>query len=58
MAMPKKRMSPPRSGNRRRNIGLTLPTTENCPSCKSLMIKHQVCSVCGRYKGREVVKTA
>ena len=55
MAQPKKRMSPVRSANRRRQIGLDLPATSVCPNCRSLMVKHQTCRVCGQYKGREVV---
>jgi len=55
MAMPKKRMSPVRSANRRRQIGLTLPAMEACPTCKTLMIKHQACPTCGQYKGRQVL---
>ncbi|HSI20100.1 MAG TPA: 50S ribosomal protein L32 [Verrucomicrobiae bacterium] len=55
MATPKKRLSPVRSGNRRRNLGLTLPATQVCPSCKQLMVKHQACPHCGAYKGRQVI---
>ncbi|MCC2632054.1 MAG: rpmF [Patescibacteria group bacterium] len=55
MAMPKKRMSPVRSANRRRNIGLTLPATQSCPDCKTLMVKHNACPTCGTYKGRQVI---
>lgn len=58
MANPKKRMSPVRSGNRRRNIGLDLPATQACPSCKALMVKHQACPTCGTYKGREVLSVS
>jgi len=58
MAHPKKRMSPVRSGNRRRNIGLDLPATQACPDCKALMVKHQACPTCGKYKGREVLTVA
>jgi large subunit ribosomal protein L32 len=54
MATPKKRTSPPRSGNRRRNLGMDLPATQACPNCKKLMIKHQACTHCGIYKGREI----
>ncbi len=54
MATPKKRTSPPRSGNRRRNLGLALPATQQCPNCKHLMVKHQACKFCGYYKGRLV----
>ena len=55
MAHPKKRMSPVRSGNRRRNIGLDLPATQACPNCKTQMIKHHVCPTCGEYRGRVVI---
>ena len=55
MAMPKKRMSPVRSANRRRQIGLVLPATSVCPTCSNLMVKHRTCKVCGQYKGRQVV---
>lgn len=55
MAQPKKRMSPVRSANRRRQIGLTLPATKPCPNCGQLMVKHQVCIQCGQYKGRTVL---
>ncbi|MBU6389772.1 50S ribosomal protein L32 [Patescibacteria group bacterium] len=55
MAHPKKRMSPVRSANRRRQIGLDLPATTRCPQCHTLMVKHKVCPTCGQYKGREVV---
>lgn len=58
MAMPKKRMSSVRSGNRRRQIGLVLPATQTCPNCKSQMIKHRACQVCGHYRGRLVVNVA
>jgi large subunit ribosomal protein L32 len=51
-------MSPVRSGNRRRNIGLDLPATDTCPNCKQLTIKHHTCRVCGQYKGREVLVIA
>jgi large subunit ribosomal protein L32 len=55
MAMPKKRMSPVRSANRRRQIGLTLPATQVCPQCGTLMVKHQTCAACGTYKGRDIL---
>ncbi|MEI6477901.1 MAG: 50S ribosomal protein L32 [bacterium] len=55
MAQPKKRMSPVRSANRRRNLGITLPATQKCPTCQALVIKHQTCANCGQYKGRQVL---
>lgn len=58
MAMPKKRMSPVRSANRRRQIGITLPATSTCPTCSALMVKHQTCAACGQYKGRTILAKA
>lgn len=58
MAMPKKRMSPVRSGNRRRNIGLDLPSTQVCPTCKAQMLQHHACAKCGHYRTRLVQEVA
>lgn len=58
MAHPKKRMSPVRSGNRRRQIGLNLPMVLKCPSCGKMMISHQACRFCGVYRGRTVISKA
>jgi large subunit ribosomal protein L32 len=55
MAHPKKRLSPPRQGNRRRNIFLELPVTTTCPECKAVIPAHTACPQCGKYRGRAVV---
>lgn len=54
MATPKKRTSPVRSGNRRRNLGLTLPATTVDPVTGDLMIRHRVSKTSGFYRGRKV----
>ena len=56
MANPKKRMSPVRSGNRRRNLGIDLPATTVCPICKTVIKQHTTCQNCGNYRGRSVVE--
>lgn len=56
MANPKKRMSPVRSANRRRNISLDLPQTQICSNCKSLIVQHHTCPVCGYYRGKLVLE--
>lgn len=55
MAMPKKRMSHVRSGTRRSQIHFSLPSVVYCPKCHSPRLPHTVCSVCGTYRGREVI---
>jgi large subunit ribosomal protein L32 len=54
MATPKKRTSPVRSGNRRRNIGLDLPAVTKDPNSGELMVKHRVSKVSGFYRGRQL----
>ena len=55
MATPKKRTSPVRSGNRRRNLGLTFPAVATDPSTGELTIRHRASKVTGQYRGRVVV---
>jgi len=35
----------------------TLPTTA-CPKCGTLVLRHQACSNCGFYRGRQVINVA
>jgi len=57
MAEPKKKMSKSRTRTRRRqNQKVKLSGISICPQCKSPMIPHRVCPVCGTYKGRQVKK--
>lgn len=54
MATPKKRTSPVRSGNRRRNLGLDLPSVTVDPASGDLMIRHRVAKTSGFYRGRQL----
>ena len=55
-ALPKRKISKARRGQRRSHDSLTPPALVNCPQCNSPKPPHQVCPVCGTYDGREVVE--
>lgn len=54
MAMPKKRMSRTRTGNRRSHHKLSGVGLRACPNCRELALPHRVCRNCGYYQGRLV----
>lgn len=57
MAVPKSKVSKARRDKRRSNVWkLDAPTLMTCPNCGGYKKPHIVCSSCGFYKGREVVK--
>jgi len=41
---------------RRSHLHLTPLQVRYCPRCEQPVLPHRVCSNCGYYKGREVVK--
>ncbi len=55
-ALPKRKKSKARCRNKRSHGSLTPPALVNCPQCGNPRLPHQVCPVCGTYKGREVVE--
>lgn len=55
MATPKKRLSHMRSGTRRSQLHITLPSVIFCPKCHSPRLPHTVCQICGTYRGRAVI---
>ena len=58
MAVPKTRVSKQRRNKRRSaHWKLTLPGMVPCSKCGALRLSHRICSQCGTYGGREVVKT-
>ncbi|NTV62495.1 MAG: 50S ribosomal protein L32 [Oscillochloris sp.] len=57
-ALPKRKVSRHRRGNRRQHLALTAPTLVTCPKCGSLMRAHVACKNCGTYKGRQVIAVA
>ena len=56
MAVPKRKMSKCRRDGRRANWKLTAPSLVECPQCHEAKLPHHVCSECGYYDGKEVVK--
>ncbi|MEF2232228.1 MAG: 50S ribosomal protein L32 [Pseudodesulfovibrio sp.] len=56
MAVPKKRTSRSRKGMRRSHDHVAVPNVVYC-ECGEPTLPHRVCSVCGSYKGRQVVSS-
>ena len=56
MPLPKKRHSKQRGRKRRTHWKLSALNLAPCPQCKQLKIAHQICKVCGYYKGKQVVE--
>ena len=55
MAVPKKKISTSRRGQRRSHDSLVGSAYEECQECGELKRPHHVCGECGHYNGREVV---
>lgn len=56
MAVPKKRTSRSRKGMRRSHDHVAVPNVVYC-ECGEPTLPHRACSVCGNYKGRQVIST-
>ncbi len=56
MPNPKKRHSRCKTGNRRSHDALKRPPMSLCPECGEPKLPHNVCSSCGQYRGKSVVK--
>ena len=57
MAVPKRRKSSSKRNMRRANHDkVTAPNLVPCSNCSAPMVPHRVCSACGFYKGRSVLK--
>jgi len=57
-ALPKRKVSRHRRGNRRQHLALSAPHLVSCPRCGQLMRNHYPCKNCGTYKGRQVITIA
>ncbi|MBF0128109.1 MAG: 50S ribosomal protein L32 [Magnetococcales bacterium] len=55
MAVPKKKTSSARGGNRRSHNALKAPALSLCPNCQEHRPPHRVCPHCGWYNGKEVM---
>ena len=57
MAVPKKKKSKSRRDMRRSHDNVKLPNATTCPHCHEPVLPHHVCTECGTYKGRTILKT-
>jgi large subunit ribosomal protein L32 len=56
MANPKYKTSHSKTRRRRANIIFNAPNIINCPKCHEPKLAHRICTACGYYNGREVIK--
>ncbi len=56
MAVPKRKQSNSRTGQRRAHDRKTPRQLGTCPQCSSRVPTHVVCPKCGYYMGRNVVE--
>lgn len=56
MAVPFRKVSKTRGRKRRTHYKISENATVSCPKCGAPVRPHRVCSACGTYKGKEVVK--
>ncbi len=54
-AVPKKKTSHAKQGNRRAHLKAIVPSLTPCPQCHQMRPSHQACPTCGTYHGREVL---
>jgi large subunit ribosomal protein L32 len=55
-AVPKRKVSSMRRGNRRRYQFITALPMSACPQCGSLKPTHRACRSCGTYNGHQILK--
>ncbi|HEX78568.1 MAG TPA: 50S ribosomal protein L32, partial [Dehalococcoidia bacterium] len=51
-ALPKRKTSKARQGERRSHQRLSPPSLVKCPQCNSPKLPHLTCPTCGTYAGR------
>ena len=56
MPVPKRKKSKARRNNRRAHIHLQATASQKCPQCGEARLPHRVCTHCGFYKGKEIVR--
>lgn len=56
MAVPKKKISVSRRGQRRSHDSLAAVNAHSCPNCGADKAAHNVCEACGMYNGKQVLK--
>lgn len=56
MAVPRNRTSNARKNSRRAHHAKKPKNLSGCPNCASPRLPHRICSSCGFYAGRAVIK--
>lgn len=56
MAVPKRKVSPHRRGNRRGHDSLKAEAFHECSNCGELKRPHMLCNACGHYNGRQILE--
>ncbi len=56
MPIPFRRTSKTRKAKRRTHQNLNNPAFQTCSNCGSTVKNHSVCTKCGYYKGKQVLK--
>ena len=56
MAVPARRTSKTKKRMRRTHLKKTAPTNITCPNCGATLKPHRVCTKCGYYKNKEMLK--
>jgi large subunit ribosomal protein L32 len=52
MALPKRKTSRSRRGNRRSHDALPIQNLSTCPQCTEPKPPHRICPQCGTYRGK------
>ncbi len=55
-ALPKRKKSKSRAGNRLSHRALKPPALDICPQCHSRKMPHHACPTCGTYNGHEAIQ--
>ncbi len=56
MAVPKKKTTKAKRDQRRAHWKVTMPEVSTCPNCQAEVRPHHVCTACGEYQGRQILK--
>lgn len=56
MAVPARKVSKTSGRMRRTHYKINAKTVTTCPKCGEAVKPHRVCTKCGSYKGKEIIK--
>lgn len=56
MAVPRNRMSNARKNSKRAHHAKEAKQSVPCPNCAAIRLPHRMCSACGHYNNRSLIK--